>query len=283
MTKRGRRRNRRVDSSAHRRPSHSQDLDTIPTTLPPTSNDDSSTLPTGAKLYMWDFGQCDARRCSGRKLARFGLARCLRTNQPCRGVVLTPTADTAISPADRERAEQSGLCVVDCSWARVDEVPFGKLKVGVGRLLPFLVAANPVNYGRPLKLSCAEAWAAALYIMGWKEEARGILGKFGWGHGFWGLNEELLERYSRCGNSGEVVEVQNEHIRECEEEQEKKNEKSKGRVDAEGEDDSDSDDPLPLVNPNHAQWHVREDFASSEADEIEDVDGDHEEEEEHIT
>jgi pre-rRNA-processing protein TSR3 len=78
--------------------------------------------------------------------------------------------------------------------------------------LPYLIAANPVNYGTPTKLSTVEALAAALYIAGLSDEAQMILSKFKWGPEFLRLNQRFLDAYSRAKNSEEVVKLQNEFM-----------------------------------------------------------------------
>lgn len=181
---------------------------------PPPPPPDTPLVP----LAMWDFNQCDPRRCSGRRLARVGALRSLRLTQPCRGLLLTPTATVALSPADGDTLRRGGLTVVDCSWARVDEIDWRVLRGGVPRLLPFLLAANPVNYGRPLKLTCAEALAAGLWIGGERSQARAVMGHFGWGESFFALNAELLDAYAATADSAGVVAVQAAYIDSCERE-----------------------------------------------------------------
>ncbi len=78
--------------------------------------------------------------------------------------------------------------------------------------LPFLVAANPTNYGKPCKLSTAEAIAATFYIVGLKDNAVEIMSQFKWGPHFLELNRELLEEYSSAKTSAEVVKIQNRFI-----------------------------------------------------------------------
>jgi pre-rRNA-processing protein TSR3 len=112
--------------------------------------------------------------------------------------------------------------VVDCSWARLDDVPFSKLKCGIEVLLPYLVAANPVNYGKPYKLTCAEAFAAALWIVGLPREAEWVLSKFKWGMGFLGVNRQLLELYSKCANKEEIEDVQARYLEAVEKDKQRR-------------------------------------------------------------
>lgn len=168
-------------------------------------------------VAMWEFGQNDAKRDSGSKLCRLGYARKLKIGQSFPGIVLSSEAKAVVSPADAEIVESFGVSGINCSWNRLDEIPFGSMGRGKNqRLLPLLFAANTVNYGRPFKMNTAEALAACLYITGFKEEARTLLEPFSYGPEFLRLNHEALERYSACKDAAAVDAVQQEYMRASE-------------------------------------------------------------------
>jgi len=162
------------------------------------------------RLTIYHANQCDPKRCTGLKLKRRGLARVVTKTRflPKRAVVLNPFSEIAFSPADRKRVEDFGLVALDCSWEHAEKVLLKQVK-GTSRCLPILIAGNPVNFGKATKLTTAEALAAALYIAGFKQEARELLSIFTWGHTFLELNSALLENYAAAQDSTEIIKMQN--------------------------------------------------------------------------
>jgi len=147
------------------------------------------------------------------KLKRHNLVRLVhRAKELPRGaVILDPFTPKAFSAADRQSIEKKGLSALDCSWVHAKEVFDMQLHL-VPRCLPYLVASNPVNYGKPTKLSTVEALAAALYIAGFRDQATELLSKFNWGLQFIALNKELLDGYLEAKDSAEVVQVQTDYL-----------------------------------------------------------------------
>jgi pre-rRNA-processing protein TSR3 len=161
------------------------------------------------KIIIYHARQCDPKKCTALKLKRHGLIRLVHQMKflPKRAIVLNPFSQIAFSPADRQRIESFGLAALDCSWEHAEKVLLKHVK-GTSRCLPILIAGNPVNFGKPTKLTTVEALVAALYIIGFKEEALQLLSIFKWGHTFLDLNGERLEKYAVARNSAEVVEMQ---------------------------------------------------------------------------
>lgn len=159
-------------------------------------------------LHVRYAGDDDPTKCTARRLARFDLVALHRADRETpSGVVLNPHAERALSPAD---ADARRLVALDCSWASAEAAQFSL--PGDHRALPFLVAANPINYGRPFRLNTAEALAAGLVILGDRAQAEAVLEPFRWGETFLTLNDEPLRRYADCADSGAVVAVQDEYL-----------------------------------------------------------------------
>jgi pre-rRNA-processing protein TSR3 len=187
-------------------------------------------------LHVRYEGDDDPERCTARRLAKFDLAQLHgspRETPP--GVVLNPHAEQALSPADRGASDRGGrgvsdretdargtsdrggrgvsdrLVALDCSWETAEREAFDLR--GTHRALPFLVAANPVNFGSPFELTTVEAFAAALVILGERDQAERVLSKVRWGgETFLELNAEPLRRYADCEDSTDVVAVQEEYL-----------------------------------------------------------------------
>ena len=195
------------------------------------------------KVTVFHANECDKKKCTALKMEKQGKCRIVyKIHQIPRGaVVLNPFSEKAVSMEDRPLVEDKGVVGLDCSWkfsekaVSMEDRPLVEDKGVVGldcswnkvsssssffslskyhRSLPFLVAANPVNYGKPCILSTNEAVAATLYITGFKDEARHIMDGFKWGHSFIELNFDLLEGYSSVDTSAEVVKIQNDYLDE---------------------------------------------------------------------
>ncbi len=168
------------------------------------------------KVYVLRFGSDDPGKSTALKLVRKGLAIKASINEvPRCCVLLTVFSNTIFSPLDRELIEKCGLAVVDSSWKRDIKVieDISNTWRGPKRILPALIAGNPINYGYVSLLSSAEAVAAALYIAGFIDEALKVLSLFKWGNTFLALNKDLLESYRNARSLDEIVNIQLEFLK----------------------------------------------------------------------
>ena len=163
------------------------------------------------KLSMLYFDQCDPKKCTGKKLERLGLLKEIKFSRNYGGILLTPTGKKICSIEDHDIISKKGICVIDCSWAKFEELHLDLHKIET-RSLPFMVAVNPVNFGKAYKLSCAEAFAACLFLGGFEKEARFLMDHFKWGEHFFKVNEELFGKYRGITSQDELKNIQEKYI-----------------------------------------------------------------------
>ncbi len=62
----------------------------------------TSTIDGYIPLYIYHAGQCDSKKCTGKKMARFGIAQLYNrvSRIPRSTIMLNPIAEKALSPAD---------------------------------------------------------------------------------------------------------------------------------------------------------------------------------------
>lgn len=170
----------------------------------------SSDVPVHA---IW-LAQDDPKKNTAVRLSKRGeLKLHERFNRlPRRGIILEPLCGKVLGPEDHSLLLEEGgsLVGLDCSWNQIEDsvqqvMKRTKLKP---RMLPLLLAANPVNWGKPSKMTTAEALAASLYLIGKDEQARNLLSAFRWGDQFFILNKEPLEAYRDAKSSSELVDLQ---------------------------------------------------------------------------
>lgn len=160
-------------------------------------------------LYAYRDNSCDPRKCTVKRLERTHLVKIVTkiSHIPRSTILLDPTAEQALSPADRPA---KSLTALDCSWEVLDTSAIRSWRKR--RALPFLVAANPVNFGRPWRLTSVEAFAAALWILHEQAQASIVLETQNWGCRFLELNEEPLKDYAAASDSSEVVAAQSRYL-----------------------------------------------------------------------
>ncbi|KJE49087.1 ribosome biogenesis protein [Acidiplasma aeolicum] len=153
------------------------------------------------RIYYVYLKQDDPKKSTMKKLEHYGLAIKIRANMIGKKLVLTPYSDTYLLNSDSFIYTNYGICLIDGSWNLIDTIK--NLRVKNARRLPLLLPVNPVNYGKPGKLSSLEALAASLYIMGYPDAAFEVLSKYSWAQNFIIINMEPLEEYKKCKNNEE--------------------------------------------------------------------------------
>lgn len=157
------------------------------------------------KILVVYYREDDPRKNTSMKMIRYGLAEKISPrNIRGKPLVLNPYSHEYLGPWHRHYLELYGVIIVDASWKKLGFIKFKNIR-GYHVKLPPLLPGNPVNYGKPCILSSIEAIASTLYITGYKDLYRKLLGLYKWMNTFHTLNIELLEAYHKTRNTRELL------------------------------------------------------------------------------
>ncbi len=169
-------------------------------------------------LHVIHLDQDDPRKCTARKMGAMGLVNIhdSASGAPRRGFLLNPRSTTILGPEDRSMISiGSSIVALDCSWKKIEE-SLKEIEGGTklqGRILPFLLAANPVSWGNVGRLTSAEALGASLAILGHWDQASSVLQPFKFGPQFLELNKQPLDAYAAAESRDQIVELQYEFFK----------------------------------------------------------------------
>ena len=164
-------------------------------------------------LHVIHLNQDDPRKCTARAMhsrAQVVLHEHPR-DAPRRGILLNPQAGQLQGPEDNRLLNQGGSIVaLDCSWKAIDSAldQVSRYSMLEGRTLPVLLAANPVSWGKPGRLTTAEALCASVIISGRWEQGRRVIAPFPFGDEFLSLNASPLEAYSNAQSNADLAAMQ---------------------------------------------------------------------------
>ena len=164
-------------------------------------------------IHVIHLNQDDPKKCTARMMSAAGLAILHPniTGSPSRGILLDPTCGSIQGPEDCRIIDMGGsLVALDCSWKQIRSSidSISSTTSLVRRTLPVLLAANPVSWGKPGRLSTAEAIAASLIILGRHSQGELILSQLPYGDEFVSLNKQPLDAYCSAKSTEELVSVQ---------------------------------------------------------------------------
>ncbi len=168
---------------------------------------------TDVPLHVIHLDQDDPKKCTARALEKRGHATLHYDvrQSPKRGFLLDPNSGALLGPDDRKLIDRgASIVALDCSWKKLEE-SLSEISTNtslIPRTLPLVLAANPVSWGKPGRLSTAEALCVSLILSGRTEQAKSIILPFSFGEQFLNLNHEPLLAYSQAVSNSELARMQ---------------------------------------------------------------------------